>query len=178
MTKQLWSISAIAVETGRDRRTVAKALNGVPADGAIDGGHSGWHLSTALAALAALDGPARSRNGLAEGLLGNFLDRAANWREIDAERVPVSWSIEGAAEALGVPVARVLLWLRCGCPYLTPGDFATGAGFRLRPSWVIEWVAMASALADRCGKRDVARQLGLWTEFRNDPLRPVQSRSP
>jgi hypothetical protein len=161
MTRQLWSISAIAVEIGRDRRTVARALNGVPADGTIDGGHSGWHLTTALAALAALDSPARSRNGLPDGLLGTFLDRTVNWHEIYKERVPVAWSIEEAAEALGVPVERMLLWLRCGCPYHTRGDFATGRGFRLHPSWVVEWVALAGAFVDRCGRSDITRKIGL-----------------
>ena len=148
----------------KQARTAARwprRLDGVPADGTIDGRHRGWHLTTALAALAALDGPARSRSAVPDGVLGNFLDRAINWRAVHADRNPVTWSVEGAAEALRVPVERVVLWLRCGCPYVARGDFATGKGFRLCPSWVIEWVAMAGALVDRCGNRDVARQLGL-----------------
>ena len=65
MTRQLWSISALAVELGKDRRTVAAALDGVTADGTINGGHRGWWLSTALAAL---DGEIkRSGNGPVNG---------------------------------------------------------------------------------------------------------------
>ncbi len=51
MTKRLLSISALAVELDRDRRTIAAALKEVPADGRIAGGHGGWFLSTALAAI-------------------------------------------------------------------------------------------------------------------------------
>src|SRR5262249_55566584 len=46
----LWSISALAVELNRDRRTVAKCLRGIPADGQLNG-HDAWFLQTALGAL-------------------------------------------------------------------------------------------------------------------------------
>jgi hypothetical protein len=50
MVKKLWSISALSVELDRDRRTVAKFLRGIPADGQING-HDAWHLQTALNAM-------------------------------------------------------------------------------------------------------------------------------
>jgi hypothetical protein len=50
MMKRLWSISALAVELERDRRTVAKFLRGVPADGQLNG-KPAWYLQTALSAL-------------------------------------------------------------------------------------------------------------------------------
>lgn len=51
MTKQLYSISALAVELDRDRRTIARALKSVNPDGKAAGGHSAWFLATALAAM-------------------------------------------------------------------------------------------------------------------------------
>ncbi len=51
MTKTLYSISALAVELDRDRRTIAAALKAVPADGKVKGGHGAWFMSTALAAI-------------------------------------------------------------------------------------------------------------------------------
>jgi|APMI01.1.fsa_nt_gi hypothetical protein len=50
MTAKLWSINAAATELGKDRRTVAKALDGVPADGRI-GVRPAWLLSTIIAAM-------------------------------------------------------------------------------------------------------------------------------
>ena len=51
MTKQLWSINALATELGRDRRTIAKALRAVPPDGKSSRGDRQWHLQTVLDAL-------------------------------------------------------------------------------------------------------------------------------
>lgn len=50
MVKKLWSLSALAVELDRDRRTVAKVLGSVPPDGKTNG-HRAWFLQTALSAL-------------------------------------------------------------------------------------------------------------------------------
>ena len=54
MVKGLWSISALSVELNLDRRTVAKGLRGVPANGRLNG-HLAWHLQTALNALGKSD---------------------------------------------------------------------------------------------------------------------------
>src|SRR3954469_5531086 len=51
MVKSLFSISTLAVELGKDRRTMASALSGVPPDGTTKQGHRAWHLITALQAL-------------------------------------------------------------------------------------------------------------------------------
>lgn len=50
MRPRLWTISGLAVELGRDRRTVAKALARVPPAGKV-GGHDAWRLADALKAL-------------------------------------------------------------------------------------------------------------------------------
>jgi DNA-binding transcriptional MocR family regulator len=52
---RLWSISALSTELQRNARTIVRALQGTPADGTIKGGHRGWHLGTALQALAAYE---------------------------------------------------------------------------------------------------------------------------
>jgi hypothetical protein len=51
MKRKLWSQHALAKELGHNERTIARVLDSVPADGKITGGHRGWHLKTALAAL-------------------------------------------------------------------------------------------------------------------------------
>ena len=51
MKRKLWSQHALAKELGHNERTIARMLECVPADGAIPGGHRGWHMTTALAAL-------------------------------------------------------------------------------------------------------------------------------
>jgi hypothetical protein len=54
MRSKLWSLNALASETGHNIRTIARALDGVPPDGEI-GKHPAWTLKTALAALAQRD---------------------------------------------------------------------------------------------------------------------------
>lgn len=84
MTKRLHSISALAVELDRDRRTIAAALKTVPADGTVAGGHSGWFLATALAALGPTPGDetdmdeAKRRKAVAEAKIAEMAaDREA-----------------------------------------------------------------------------------------------------
>src|SRR3954449_7350596 len=50
MRPRLWTISGLAVELGRDRRTIAKALARVPPAGRV-GGHDAWRMADALQAL-------------------------------------------------------------------------------------------------------------------------------
>src|SRR4051794_32084844 len=60
LTKKLWSLTALETETGRDRRTLGRALSRTPADGQI-GKHPAWLLTTVLEALAHYDKkPAKS----------------------------------------------------------------------------------------------------------------------
>jgi hypothetical protein len=61
MTPKLHSIESIAVETGRDRRTVAKALSGIAPDGELRG-KPAWRLATAIKALNRRSGEGGSGN--------------------------------------------------------------------------------------------------------------------
>src|SRR5918993_1548803 len=81
MTSRLWSISALSTELRRDRRTVAKALQNVPADGVCPGGHKGWLLTTALRALGSDSGqllgePELASEFIALRRLANPVDKA------------------------------------------------------------------------------------------------------
>jgi hypothetical protein len=58
----LFTIEALATETGRDRRTVAKALRGVTPDGQVKG-REGYLLNTALKALNARSGASYRSGG-------------------------------------------------------------------------------------------------------------------
>jgi hypothetical protein len=48
---QLWTQNALAIELGRDIRTVARALKHIPPDGKI-GKRDGWRMTSAVVALA------------------------------------------------------------------------------------------------------------------------------
>jgi hypothetical protein len=50
MKAKLWSLNGLAVELGRDVRTIGKALAGVKPDGMV-GKNPGYHTETALSAL-------------------------------------------------------------------------------------------------------------------------------
>jgi len=73
MRKQLWTISGIAVELDRDRRTIADALSHVSADGE-KAGRSAWFMTSAIRALSsASDG---------DGLLDPAQERARKDRAL------------------------------------------------------------------------------------------------
>ncbi|WP_147377643.1 hypothetical protein [Mesorhizobium waimense] len=157
MTPSLYSISALAVELNRDRRTIAAALDRVTADGVVTGGHRAWYLRTALKALKAE--PPKQFDP-ADGPLAAMLDRLDSWQEVHStEAKPVR--LDEMADLIGEPAASVLTWLRAGCPYVERGDFETGAGFMLRPSWVIDWLVSASILARKTGDAVSAAKLQL-----------------
>jgi hypothetical protein len=61
MTAKLYTISGLAVELNRDRRTVGKSLSRTPPDGQTEAGDPGWYLTTALRSLGRSDG--RDRYG-------------------------------------------------------------------------------------------------------------------
>jgi hypothetical protein len=67
MTAKLFSISGLAIELDRDRRTIGKALARVPPDGKTADGGAAWHLTTALAALDRNEGRRRSDSGGDDG---------------------------------------------------------------------------------------------------------------
>jgi hypothetical protein len=55
-TAKLYGIATLAVELDKDRRTIAKALRHVPADGRSETGDNVWYLKTAIAALEQSEG--------------------------------------------------------------------------------------------------------------------------
>lgn len=61
MTKQLWSLSALAVEFGMDRRAVARRIDGIPPAGKLRKADA-WHLEDVAALLVEL--PAADADGL------------------------------------------------------------------------------------------------------------------
>src|SRR3982750_686557 len=88
MTKMLFSINALSVELGRDRRVVANALASVPEDGTLRG-HKAWHLTTALWALE----PKQPERRMASddnhiGPLWHFASRLEGWEEIHCREKP------------------------------------------------------------------------------------------
>ena len=50
MTAKLWTISGLAAELDKDRRTITRALRDVPHDGK-EGRWKAWHMTTVLAAM-------------------------------------------------------------------------------------------------------------------------------
>jgi hypothetical protein len=53
-TKTLFTLTGLATELDRDRRTIGRALAEIPPDGKTSG-YDGWYLSTALRALEAME---------------------------------------------------------------------------------------------------------------------------
>ena len=167
MQAKLWTVNGLATELGRDRRTIAKALDGVPPDGAVGKGR-GWYLTTAIRALEAHGGAPRGEARVLEAgsrPIGAFavllMERLADWREIANQGDPRLFSVEEAAKLLGAEAGTVLTWLRLGMPYAVKGDWETGEGFQLRLSWVIDWSTHTMALLVHLGKTAAAERLGL-----------------
>jgi hypothetical protein len=155
MVKRLWSINALATELDRDRRTVAKALANVPADGSLSG-KPAWFLDTALRALRADVDSTRDQ----DPLLWILVQRLENWRDVRA-RPHFDVSIESFAKLMCVPERNIVAWLRAGLPYAVEGNWASGRGFVLRPSWVIEWIAAISSRASTPADWRLLRRLCL-----------------
>jgi hypothetical protein len=157
MTKQLWSISALATELGRDRRTVAKALSTVACDGKI-GGQKAWFLNTALLALDRLD---RTPPEPEDQFTSMLLDRVDRSLRLSSVYDGPTFSVEDVSEMFEVAPADVLNWLRAGMPYVQKGDWTTGEGFRFFVAWVMDWVVFVTAYASHRGRPDLLKKLGL-----------------
>jgi hypothetical protein len=86
MRPKLWTISALGVELGVDRRTLASKLADVPADGK-SGSRDAWRLTTVLAALG-WGRPKRTKGARIAGS-SDYERWRARWmrqRALDAER--------------------------------------------------------------------------------------------
>src|SRR4051794_28078550 len=107
MTPRLYSISGLAVELRKDRRTVAAKLRAIQPDGHLPGGHSGWFLTTALRAFG-------ERNGLAGEEVPDLIactleSRLANPKIITGRKARLV-SIEEAATMLETSCETVMVW--------------------------------------------------------------------
>jgi hypothetical protein len=143
MTKKLWSISALAVELDKDRRTIANALSGIPPDG-HNGRQKAWYLSTAIDALKYEGKPSSHEHPL----LDMMVDRVLNWREIrrKGSTAATHITVEDFAKTCDVKSGTILCWLKAGCPFLVAGDWKTGEGFVLCAPYVMEWRVIVSIL--------------------------------
>jgi hypothetical protein len=165
MTRRLWSLNALAVELGVDRRTMAAALDRVPHDG-IQKGHKGWWLETALSALERHRKPVsqRARDRGPDIILGTLVERVRHWREIRQHEADglVRLSFETAADMFaGGDRTALMTWLRAGLPYAARGDWDTGRGFVLISHWILDWGLNATVRAELTGDRESARELRL-----------------
>src|SRR3954452_13920394 len=99
MTRQLYSLSALATELRRDRRTVAAAMSGVTGDGAKQG-HPAWFLTNALQALEPKPKPKRRTAGDDDHIvpLWHFASRLEGWEELHVREKPRRKIEEVAAE--------------------------------------------------------------------------------
>ena len=156
MTKKLYSISGLAIELDRDRRTIAQALKAIPPDGKV-GAHDGWFLSTASKALERPAAAVAMRSQKASPL-DHFVDRLVDWEELRA-RKPKDLQIDEASEMFGIPRDTLVTWLRCGMPYAKAGDFRTGDGFVLRSNWLFDWQIFLTVIAASAGWPPSARTL-------------------
>jgi hypothetical protein len=165
MTPRLHSLSAIASELRRDRRTIAGALSRVPPDGHINQ-KPAWFLSTAIQALRL---PLAPEPETENGLLQRYERRLDEWREIRTAPVPdpaTDVTIETAADWLGTRPEVILQWIRCGMPYAASGDKKSGEGFLIRIAWAIEWSTLVYGLCRADNNDTLLARLGLADDIR------------
>jgi hypothetical protein len=92
----------------------------------------------------------------------HYCERLREWHEIHGERGQAdALSLDETAVLIGVDAHSVLLWLRAGMPYVEEGDFETGAGFGLRPSWVLDWMLTLNIVCDLTKDEPARRKLRL-----------------
>jgi hypothetical protein len=157
MTKRLWSISGLAVELNKDRRTVAKALAGVPPDGFLQG-KPAWRLETALQVVGIEGEWSRDEKHPLFSLMASRLD---HWERIDYGDKTGDLSIKSAATLMNESPEIILRWLRSGCPYRHEGNWDNGEGFVVRLSWLIEWSALVIHAARSVNEKEFLKRLHL-----------------
>jgi hypothetical protein len=157
MTKRLWSISGLAVELNKDRRTIAKALADVAPDGFLQG-KPAWRLEKALEVVRIERGRAEDEKHPLFSLMASRLD---DWERIDYGDKTGDLSITNAAKLMNESPEMMLRWLRAGCPYRQAGNWRNGEGFVVRLSWVIEWSALVIHAARNLNEQDFLKRLHL-----------------
>jgi hypothetical protein len=159
MTARLFTISALATDLDRDRRTIAAALRGVPPDGK-SGRFDAWLLSTAMLHLdrRRADGH-KPKSKIGE----HFFGRLCEWRQIrkecgkDTPRHDAHWMEEN----FGASREDVLTWLRAGLPFAVEGDWETGEGFEFISYHVIDWHLLLNAALYANSDEVTAKRLAL-----------------
>src|SRR4051812_42507385 len=108
MTSRLWSISALAVELGLDRRTVAARLRTVAPDGTLKNSPA-WLLPTAVRALRP-DGRGASRGGdaFATARINPFLSGITLGHNVTLLGVPQAVAEAAVAAGLSMDQAHAL----------------------------------------------------------------------
>ena len=86
--------------------------------------------------------------------------RVEHWREIPrGDNGNLLFGIDTTAWVCDVEADAVLTWLRAGMPYAKEGDWETGEGFLLRPSWIIDWHLLVCGYAKLTGHEKLLRTL-------------------
>jgi len=168
MTKKKWSVSALAVEFGLDRRTVAKRLEGVPSAGQ-ERGSPVWNLSDAAAALSGSSGaaqPAPAAPPVPPGFekLTKLapIDQIANFAMMEmARRAPAQAAVLAVAAGADVQTAyalrRAMIVAMAGmtvdvsrmCLVQPLADNPGAALFKLDDFDGCDWQALAAATGER-----------------------------
>lgn len=158
MTKQLWSINGLATELGMDRRTVARRLAGVPADGRLHG-KAAWLMTTALAAI---NDKGKAHSSRRHPMTEHFRSRIEDWEELRlGGEDPIEWDITQTCERFDIPREQMLDWLRAGMAYRKQGDWRTGEGFTLHPHQVLDWQIFMRAVSFAANDPGFLREIGM-----------------
>jgi hypothetical protein len=158
MTPTLHTISGLAVELGRDRRTIAKIVQNVPPAGKR-GGHDAWLLRDVVDEIERQNAARvvrESEGALDDPMLGNLAHRLECFEEIKFDPKSETMTVPAMASLFGIDEDLILHWLRAGAPYTKRGDFKTGRGFRICIAHLYDWMMLlqpALVIAEQNGVR-------------------------
>jgi hypothetical protein len=158
MLPQLFSLSGLAVELNRDRRTIASALRNMRPDGVLPSGAPGFRLATALRALRGTT-LAATGSEVSDPIASFLEDRLADPSLVTGGRMLMS--LAEAARMLGEDEKTALHWLRAGAPFVSKGDWSTGTGFVIDFSHVVGWLILVAAHLAHIGRDDLHEALRL-----------------
>jgi hypothetical protein len=168
MTPVLWSLNALAVEFGLDRRTVAARLRDTPPGGKTKGGHDGWRLVDVVEALTGYGGRAGSSPAAAGdvkdfsmigapfSVAGGPIDEALCAAVfVMVNQVPWHAAMLAAYSGSGLPAAHALYRSMCTDMALLCDDLIEGWGIVWRNKNHYEippepnWAKLAAQLGER-----------------------------